>query len=181
MSPRSISYAIAVGTFLSLAGFALAGNAGIDASVKGTDGHPAKNAQVRIEALDKKTPAVVVKPDVHGLAAIRNLDAGSYRVTAIVDGKVSATQVVKAAANKPTMVALKANQTTGTASAKGKKKMVWVPAPVGSRFGGYWKETGTADVAQGSDGNNVITGGSETMENMQQGQMRSAPPPAGTR
>lgn len=100
-------------------------------------------------------------------------EAGSYRVTAIVDGKVQSSQKVKAAANTPAVVAFKIPAASSTAVASGAKtkvvghkRYVWVPGQTGSRFGGYWKEAGTADLVQDANGN-VTTASGDGMDNIQ--------------
>jgi len=186
MSPFSSRSAITLCSLLSISTLAFGQKASIEANLKGADGHPPKNAQVQIESLDKKAKAVVVKPDASGHVAVAKLEAGSYRVSAIVDGKVQSSQKVKAEANKPAVVALKVTNVFSAAAASGAKtkvvghKMyVWVPGQIGSRFGGYWKEAGTADVVTDANGN-VATGDGRTMESAQS-QTRSISHGSGTR
>lgn len=66
MSPHSSRFTIAVVSVLSVSTLAFGQQASIEANLKGADGHPPKNAQVRIESLDKQAKGVVVKPDANG-------------------------------------------------------------------------------------------------------------------
>ncbi len=173
MSSRTSRFTITLFSLLCVTSLAFGQKASIEANLKGADGHPPKNAQIQIESLDKKAKAVVVKPDASGHVVVDKLEAGSYRVSAIVDGKVQSSQKVKAQANKPAVVAFKMPNAASPATASGAKtkivnhkRYVWVPGQVGSRFGGYWREEGTAEVATDANGN-VVTGDGRTMENAQ--------------
>src|SRR5664279_3387087 len=73
----------------------------IQADVKGVDGRPAKAAQIRIERQDKKTASVMVKTDSRGHLATTNLEAGTYKLTAIVAGGIQTSQIVKTQVQKP--------------------------------------------------------------------------------
>jgi hypothetical protein len=182
MSPRNIFSAVTLCGFLSLSTLAFGGNSGIEVDLKGAP----KNAQVRIEALDKKTKPMDVKPDARGKVAVSQIAPGSYRVSVIVDGKVRVSQKMKVQANKPTVVALKvppastASTTAIPAGAKtkvvDKKLYVWVPGPTGSRFGGYWKEAGKATIVTDENGN-TTTGGEQMMEDAQRQQRSSRSSP----
>jgi Carboxypeptidase regulatory-like domain len=180
MSPHVSRFTIAACSLLSVSTFAFGQNASIEANLKGADGQPAKNAQVQVDSLDKKAKAIVVKTDANGHAVVTKLEAGSYRVSAVVGGKVQSSQKVKVDASKPAVVAIKvanASSTTAVpAGAKtkivGHKRYVWVPGQTGSRFGGYWKEAGTADLVQDANGN-VTTASGDGMDNIQK-QTRSS-------
>jgi hypothetical protein len=182
MLPLLSRFTITLCSLLSFSSLAFSQNASIEANLKGADGHPPKNAQVRIESLGQQTKPVVVKPDTSGHVTVAKLEAGSYRVTAIIDGKVQSSQNVKVEANKPAVVAFKipnASNTTVPSGAKtkvvGHMRYVWVPGQTGSRFGGYWKEAGTVDRVQDANGN-LVTGDGQAMENAQrQGRSGAAP------
>jgi len=186
MSPLSSRFTIAL-CGLSVCTLAFGQQASIEANLKGADGQPAKNAQVQIDSLDKKAKAIVVKTDASGHAAVTKLEAGSYRVSAIVGGKVQSSQKVKAEASKPAVVAFKVPNASGTAVSSGAKtkvvghvRYVWVPGQTGSRFGGYWKEAGTADLVQDANGN-LVTGDGQAMENAQRQGRSGAAPGSSTR
>jgi Carboxypeptidase regulatory-like domain len=174
MSPLQSRFTITLCSLLSVSTLAFGQNASIEANLKGANGHPPKNAQVRIESVGKQTKPVVVKPDTDGHVTVAKLEAGSYRVTAIVDGKVQSSQNVNVEANKPAVVAFKIPNASNTAAVPsgaktkivGHMRYVWVPGQTGSRFGGYWKEAGTVDRGQDANGN-VVTGDGQTMEQAQ--------------
>ena len=181
-------FTITLCSLLSISTLAFGQKPSLEANLKGADGHPPKNAQVRIESLDKKTKAVVVKPDASGHASVAKLDAGSYRVTAIVDGKVQSSQNVKVEANKPAVVSFKipaASTTTVAANGVktkivGQKRYVWVPGQTGSRFGGYWKEAGTVTKPAETGASAVDTVGGDAADQVQR-QSRSGASPTGSR
>lgn len=109
----------------------------IQADVKGVDGRPAKTAEVRIERQDKKTAPMLVKTDWRGRMAVANLEVGTYKLTAIVAGGIQSSQIVKTQAQKPSLVTFDLTKAPVTAG-KGKTRMVYVPAPTGTRIGGGW-------------------------------------------
>jgi hypothetical protein len=179
MSSPVARFAIPLFSFLSVCTLAFGQQASIEANLKGADGQPAKNAQVQIDSLDKKAKAIVVKTDASGHAVATKLEAGSYRVSAIVGGKVQSSQKVKAEANKPAVVAFKVPNASSAAATSGAKtkvvghtRYVWVPGQTGSRFGGYWKEAGTADRMVDANGD-VTTSNGDGMDNIQK-QTRSS-------
>src|SRR3954468_20136383 len=92
--------ALALTVLLSFSTLVFAGTASIDATVKLPAGASLKNAQVRIEPLAKGGKASVATPDARGRAAFNNLEAGNYRVSGILNGKVFASQNVKTVAGK---------------------------------------------------------------------------------
>ncbi len=118
MSPFLSRFTITFCSLLSITSLALGQKASIEASLKGADGHLPKNAQIRIESLDKKTKAIVVTPDAHGHVVVSSLEGGQYRVTAIVGGKTTSSQVIKVAANKSATATFDPTNTSGTRGAR---------------------------------------------------------------
>ena len=189
MSSGISRFTITLCSLLSVSTLAFGQKPSLEANLKGADGHPSKNAQVRIESVDKKAKAVVVKADASGHASVAKLDAGSYRVTAIVDGKVQSSQTVKVEANKTAVASFKtpaASTTTVAANGAktkivGQKRYVWVPGQTGSRFGGYWKEAGTVNKPAETGASAVDVGGEGTAEAMQRQGRAGAPTGTGGR
>lgn len=187
MSPRISRFTITLCFLLSISALAFGQKPSLEADLKGADGHPPKSAQVRVESVDKKSKAVVVKADASGHASVGKLDAGSYRVTAIVEGKVQSSQNVKVEANKPAVVSFKtpaASTTTVAANGAktkivGQKRYVWVPGQTGSRFGGYWKEAGTVNKPAETGASAVDVGGEGAADSMQRQGRSGAPTAAG--
>lgn len=175
----------------ALPALSVAETASIKATVTGSDGRTPKQAEVRFEALNKKSKAIIVRADRTGAVQVQNIEAGSYRVSAVVDGKVQSSQNVKVAGNKPAVLTFKLPNTAKTSSpaasstAKtkivGQKRYVWVPGQIGSRFGGYWKEAGTVSAPVETGAQNVSVGGEAAAEELQKQGRSSAPPAAGGR
>ncbi len=173
----------------ALPALSFAETASIQATVTGPDGRTPKQAEVRVEALNKKSKAIVVRTDRTGAVKVQNIEAGSYRVSAIVDGKVQSSQNVKVQATKPAVLTFKIPNTSSAAASNtavsstaktkvvGHTRYVWVPGQIGSRFGGYWKEAGSANKPVETGAQSVDVGGEGTAEAMQ-AQGRAAPPPA---
>ena len=143
MSQKRLAAVIFSSSFLLLSS-AFGQKAVIEADVRGVDGGPAKGAEVRIERQDKKAAPVIAKTDKQGRVVANDLEIGSYKVTATVEGGVQSSQIVKTRSNKPTLIPLDMRKTVAVAS-KGKKRSVWVPSQTGTRLGGHWEEVG-ADV-----------------------------------
>ena len=142
----------------------------IEADVIGVDGGPARGAKVRIEG-QKMTP-VFAKTDSRGHLTARNLDAGTYKVTATVEGGIQLSQIVKTQANKAASAVFDMRKTAAIAG-KSKKKYVWVQGETGSRFGGHWVET-TGDEKPPASPRNVEMLNGRALENL-----RSVSKPSG--
>ncbi len=163
---------------------AFAGKSGIEADVNdAANGKPIPNAQVRIEPFDKKSKPIVVKPDAKGHITVSGLSAGSYRVTAVVDGKAQSVQTVKVTANASASTVLKVNKAAAktTASHTGTTKSMYRPGQVGSRFGGYWHETGDKAKPKETGADDVSDGNAGMMEDAQRQSRSGAPPSGGAR
>lgn len=182
MSSRRSLLALVSSTFL-ISTLAFAGKSGIQADVKdAANGKPIQNAQVRIEPLDKKSKAVVVKPDAKGHVAVNGLEAGSYRVTAVIDGKAQSVQTVKVTANGSASTILKVNQAAATtASSASTTKSTYVPGKVGSRFGGYWVQPNQKVKPQETGAQDVVVGTGADIEDAQSRARYSAPSSGGGR
>jgi hypothetical protein len=74
-------------SFLIL-GSAFGQMAAIEAEVTGVDGRSAKAAEVRIERQDKKMAQLVGKTDRRGRLTTTNLEVGTYKLTATVEGGI---------------------------------------------------------------------------------------------
>ena len=111
----------------------------IEAEVRGVDGAPAKRAEVRIERQDKKAAPVIAKTDKQGRVVVNDLEIGSYKVTAIVEGGVQASQIVKTQANKPLLIPFDMRKAVAVTT-KDKRRPVWVSSQTGTRLGGHWED-----------------------------------------
>jgi len=128
--------------FLLCAVNAWAGPASIQGIVMDAKGQPIKGADVRIESVDGKQLFKTVKTDARGRYVSQGLQPGGYRVTLLVNGTVKASIMnTQTNANQPTQLNfdIKPASQAGT-SAKGGKRMVWVPGRTGTHLGGNWVE-----------------------------------------
>jgi hypothetical protein len=163
-------------SFFLLLGVAFGQKASIEADVKGADGRPPKTAEVRIEQMNKKGAPMIAKTDRRGHLAVTNLEVGTYKLTAVIDGRLQSPQIVKTQANKPSVVTFDLRKTAAAADTK--KKYYWVPSQTGSNFGGHWVEVGQSDQAAAPGAQSVDSVNANAMDNMQR-QSRSQPPMAG--
>jgi hypothetical protein len=165
MSNSRLVAVVFCSTFFLLAN-AFGQKTAIQADVKGVDGRPAKAAEVRIERQDKKTAPMLVKTDWRGRMAVANLEVGTYKLTAIVAGGIQSSQVVKAQVQKPLAVTFDMSKTPAMVG-KSKKRMVYVPAPTGTRIGGGWVEVDdNGQPTPGQKGDNVDTMSGNSLERL---------------
>jgi Carboxypeptidase regulatory-like domain len=134
-------------------GTALAGTAAIEGTVKDPNGKMISGAEVRIEASGGSSGTRNVKTDAKGHYAYKGLEAGTYRVSLLVNGSVKASiNNAKIKLGEPTQLNFELKSTSiaqASGSAKKAKHMVWMPAQTGSHIGGGWVEvddSGTADL-----------------------------------
>ena len=166
MSSNSRLVAVIFCSTFFLLGNAFGQKAAIQADVKGVDGRPAKAAEVRIERQDKKTAPMLVKTDWRGRMAVANLEVGTYKLTAIVAGGVQSSQIVKAQVHKPLLVTFDLSKTPATVG-KSKKRMVYMPAPTGTRIGGGWVEVNDDGQATTTpNGQNVDTMSGDSLQRL---------------
>ncbi len=176
----SFSRTLLVCSSFIFSGLALAAGkgGGIDAQLKDVDAKGLKTAQVRIESVDKKSKPLVVKPDAKGHVAVNDLAAGSYRVTAVVDGKAQSVQTVKVTANGSTSTVLTVNKVNKTvATSTTTTKSMYRPGQVGSRFGGYWHEEGQKAKPKETGAQDVDEVGGKALDDAQR-QSRSGTAPS---
>ncbi len=167
--------------FVTTVAFAAGKGGSIDAQIKDVDANGLKTTQVRIEAVDKKSKAVVAKPDAKGHVLVSGLEPGSYRVIAVLDGKAQSVQSVKVGATGSTSAVLRVNRTaTAKAASSSSNKSMYRSGQVGSRFGGYWREDGKKKPKEtGAD--NVQDGNAGMVEEAQRYSRSAAPPSGGGR
>jgi hypothetical protein len=144
MSSKIRLIALIFSLFYLLLSPAFGQKATIEADVIGVDGGRAKGANVRIEG-QKMTP-VFAKTDSRGHLTARNLDAGTYKLTATVEGGIQLSQIVKTQANKTAIAVMDMRKTPAIAE-KSKKRYVWVQGETGSRLGGHWVEAKSDETA----------------------------------
>jgi len=152
-----------VGVVLFVAS-ATAGNSALEGIVKDAGGHSIQGASVRIETKNGGGLVTAVKTDENGRYNLKDLAAGTYRVTLVVNG------AVKTSINNTTLEPGESTQLnfdlTGTRTSVTVKKgrhMVWIPAFTGSRLPGRWVEVddGGAWAGEASATNVVRVNGEE--------------------
>ena len=152
-----------------LLGSAFGQRAAIEVEVKGVDGRPSKAAEVRIERQDKKTRPLIATTDQRGRLTANELENGTYKLTAVVEGGIQSSQIVKTQANKPLRVAFDMRNTPAVTS-KPKKRYVWVQAETGTRIGGHWVEADeNVSAAGGPSARNIETLSGRALEHAQYG------------
>ena len=144
--------------FMLFAASAEATNSMLEGVVKEAKGHPVQGVDVRIESKNGGRLLTTVKTDENGRYILKNLAAGTYRVTLVVNG------AVKTSINNTTVQADQSTQLnfdlTGTRTSvtvKKGKHMVWIPAFTGSRLPGRWVEVDDSGTwAAAASANNIV-------------------------
>jgi len=177
MSIKFLLVTLTFGSTFLLLHTAFGQKATLQAEVTGVDGRPSKAAQVRIERQDKKTAPLVVAGDKRGHLAAMNLEAGTYKLTATVEGGIQSSQIVKVQANKPSLVTFDMSKTAAVTTKK-KKRLVWVPAETGTHLGGRWVEVGD-DTSSTKSGQNVDKMNGNSLEKTDRLSLGQAPRASG--
>jgi hypothetical protein len=113
-----------------------AGTSALEGIVKDPTGRPIKGADVRIEA---KNFAKIVKTDANGHYVSDGLAVGTYKVTLVVSGAVTASILnAKTQSGKPTQ--LNFGLTGKMVPTKVHTHSVWVGPEIGTHIGGGWVE-----------------------------------------
>src|SRR5438045_4998119 len=97
-------YRTVVSSFLLAAAFAFSPStpaqaSGIQGEVRGVDGRPRQNAQVRIERKDKAGAPVTMQTNAKGSYSSSALPAGTYKVSVVENGVVKSNVTIKMAAS----------------------------------------------------------------------------------
>jgi Carboxypeptidase regulatory-like domain len=120
----------------------------IEGVVRGPDGKPLKDAEVRLEQKGNKS-VVTTKTDARGHYSHARLSPGVYKVSVVLGGaEKSSVDVKTTTTNSRIDFDLK------PAAAKKVKHYVWVPARTGSHMGSGWAEV--------DHGGNTAPGASNT-------------------
>src|SRR6267378_1235354 len=107
----------------------------LEGTVRDGNWHPIKNAIVRIEARQGDKFANTAKTDAKGHYSFDNLDAGTYSVTLLVDGRVKAS--INNATTKSGEMRRLNFDLTGRYGAKA-THLVYIPVEKGSNLSGHW-------------------------------------------
>lgn len=151
-SPRKLASLLTA--LICISASAWAASSVVQGEVKGPDGKALSGADVRLQRKGDKT-AKVTKTDPRGRYAFKDLQLGSYDLTASANGMAAtAAQNVGTSDRGAVSVNFNLKNQTGTAAAaapkKKAKKMVWMEPEMGSHLGGRWVEAND----EGADGVN---------------------------
>jgi hypothetical protein len=143
---KNKSFACLVLGSIFFAAAATAQTSTIEGVLRGPDGKPMKNTDVRLESKAKGVTAKTVKTDTSGRYKFSSLGIGKYRVTVLSGSQVQGyidnvnTSRTKAAKVDFDMKGGRAGQP------KKAKHYVWVPEETGSHMGGRWVAEGDSSV-----------------------------------
>jgi hypothetical protein len=126
-------------SFLSAAAFVLSPTASaqkssIQGDVEGVDGRPLQDAEVRIERIDKKSPAMTAKTNAKGFYSSSELSEGTYKISVVEGGTVKSSVNIKTAGDKARI-----DFNLKPSAGKKVKHYVWVSG-TGSHLAGRWVE-----------------------------------------
>lgn len=159
---KSIGIAF-VGVTLFVAS-AAAGNSVLEGVVKDAKGHPIQGADVQIESKNADTVLTTVKTDQNGRYTSKELAAGTYRVTLVVNGvRKTSINNTTLGQDESTKLNFDLTQTRAFVTVKKGIHRVWIPAFTGSRLPGRWVEVddGGAWAAEATANNVVRVSGEE--------------------
>ena len=127
-------------SFLVAAAFAFAPStpaqaSGIEGHVRGVDGRPLQNAEVRIARQDKTGAPVTIQTNAKGSYASSALPTGTYKISVVENGKVKSNVTVKTA-GEPARVDFNLK----SSGVNGVKHYVLVSG-TGSHIAARWVET----------------------------------------
>lgn len=158
-----------------LAAAATAQTTSVEGVVRGPDGKPMKNADVRLESKAKDAAAQIAKTDTSGHYRFSKLGVGKYRVTVLSGSKVQGfIDNVTTSTNK----AAKVDFDIKGGAAGGPKKathLVWVPNETGTHLGGHWVEENDS----GTGAERVEKKSGAALQNMQRNSGASNQPGGG--
>ena len=133
-------YRTVITSFLAAAAFAFSPStpaqaSGIQGEVRGVDGRPLQNAQVRIERKDKAGAPVTMQTNAKGSYSSSALPVGIYKISVVENGKVKSNVTVKTAGG-PARVDFNLKSSGGN----GVKHYVLVTGGTGTHIAPYWVE-----------------------------------------
>jgi hypothetical protein len=147
-------YRTVVSSFFVAAAFAFSPStpaqaSGIQGEVRGVDGRPLQNAEVRIERKDKTSAPVTIQTNAKGSYASSALPYGTYKISVVENGAVKSNVTIKTA-GETARVDFNLKPSAGANA----KHYVLVPS-TGTRLGPRWVE---------ADANGTPIAGSLNME-----------------
>jgi len=146
-----------VGVMLFVAS-APAENSVLNGVVKDAKGHPIQGVDVRIETKNGRKLLTTVKTDENGRYILKDLAAGTYRVTLVVNGAIKTSiNNTMLEQGESTQLNFDLTQTHASVTVKKGIHRVWIPAFTGSRLPGRWVEVDdTGAWAAEASANNIV-------------------------
>jgi hypothetical protein len=133
-------YRTLISSFLVAAAFAFAPStparaSGIEGKVRGVDGRPLQNAEVRIERQDKTGAPVTIQTNAKGNYVSSALPTGTYKISVVENGAVKSNVTIETA-GKTARVDFNLKPSAGKAVIH----YVLVKREIGSHIAPYWVE-----------------------------------------
>ena len=145
---------------------AAATNSVLEGVVRDAKGHSIQGVDVRIEAKNGGRLLTTVKTDENGRYISKDLAAGTYRVTLIMNGVVKTS--IKNTTLEPgesTQLNFDLTQTRASVTVKKGMHRVWIPAFTGSRLPGRWVEVNDNGAWAGeASANNIVRVSGEELQ-----------------
>jgi hypothetical protein len=140
------AFAFAPSTPAQTADFGPVRASGIEGKVRGVDGRPLQNAEVRIERQDKTGAPVTIQTNAKGSYASSALPTGTYKISVVENGKVKSNVTIETA-GKTARVDFNLKSSGGN----GVKHYVLVKEGTGSHIAPYWVEADAEGTPIASD------------------------------
>jgi hypothetical protein len=119
---------------------------GIEGKVRGVDGRPLQNAEVRIERQDKTRATVTIQTNTKGRYESSALPTGTYKISVVENGKVKSNVTIETA-GKMARVDFDLKSSGGN----GVKHYVLVKGGTGTHIAPYWVEADAEGTPIASD------------------------------
>ena len=175
MDIKSRLAALTCSTLFLLVGTAFGQTSTISTEIKGADGRPAANAEVRVDRVDRKAAPVIRRTDAKGKLTVASLPAGKYLVTVTSAQGARSSEMVATTANKQMLVTFDLLHPVAKNGAPARKKIyVYRDSPTGTHMLGHWEEVGTPEKVD-SQGRPVDTISGESLQRMSQAPRLSRP------
>ena len=113
----------------------------LEGIVRDARGHPIQGVEIRLEEKNSGKLLTTAKTDETGRYALKDLRAGTYRVTLVMNGDLKASiNNTTLEPGQSTQLNFDLTQTRASVTEKKGVHRVWIPAFTGSRLPGRWVE-----------------------------------------
>ena len=135
------SIAIGFVAFVLFVASASAAESLLEGIVKDARGHPIQGVEIRLEEKNSGKLLTTAKTDKTGRYVLKDLRAGTYRVTLVLNGDLKASiNNTMLEPGESTQLNFDLTQTRASVIVKKGVHRVWIPAFTGSRLPGRWVE-----------------------------------------